>query len=92
MSKKDPTSIVKVENDTPSSPPTKPVGSLKKPSAEWLKQQGVDPHTVKEALPGPPAHFDIFKDKANNIFAKRKGAPDFTAEWLGHLDDFADVV
>lgn len=81
---------MKSEDTSPSDFPPKPVGSLKKPSARWLKQQGVDPHTVKDALPGPVAHFDIFKDKANNIFAKRKGAPDFLAEWLGHLDDFKD--
>ncbi|MFC4360605.1 DUF4157 domain-containing protein [Halobium salinum] len=66
----------------------KPVGSLKKPKANWLKKQGVDPHTVKEALPGPASRYDIYIDRTRNLFAKRKGAPDDEAEWLGHLDDF----
>jgi hypothetical protein len=61
----------------------RPVGSLKKPSASWLKKQGIDPHTVKKGTKG-----DLFIDKKGNLFVKLKGATDSAAEWIGHIDDF----
>jgi RHS repeat-associated protein len=68
--------------------PLKPMGSLKKPSASWLKQNGIDPHTAKDILPGPVSRFDIYVDKAGNLWGKAKGAPDSAAEFLGHIDSF----
>lgn len=68
--------------------PTNPVGSLKKLSDRYLKDLGVDPHTVKEGYaPGAMSKFDIYRDKAGNFWIKGKGQPDSTAEWLGQLDD-----
>ncbi len=40
----------------------KPSSSLKKVSAAFLRQKGVDPHTLKEGLPGAVSRFDIFMD------------------------------
>ncbi len=73
--------------------PDVPVGGLKGVDDRWLKKQGVDPHTVKEVLPGPAKEFDIYKDKDNNLWGLRKPkyVPNAIPEYLGNLDDFKNL-
>jgi RHS repeat-associated protein len=54
----------------------------------WLKRHGVDPHEVKDHLPGRMSEFDLYVDRNDNIFAVRKGADPETGEYIGNLDDF----
>jgi hypothetical protein len=54
------------------SPPV-PNGKLTRVSDDWLKDHGVNPHEAKKDLPGPPKHFDIYKDSIENLFGVRKG-------------------
>jgi RHS repeat-associated protein len=68
-------------------PAAKPSSSLTKPSASWLKRNGVDPHTLKSEV-GAGGESDIFKDAAGNLWLKVKGAADDTAEFVGHISDF----
>ena len=56
------------ENEVPESP----IGSLKNVDDKWLKGQGIDPHDLKDILPGPAKHFDIYKDKDGNLWGLRK--------------------
>jgi uncharacterized protein YukE len=65
----------------------KPVGSLKRVDDNWLKRQGIDAHDLKDGLEGGASRYDIFKDRNDNLFALRKGAPQSTAIWLGNLGD-----
>jgi RHS repeat-associated protein len=73
--------------------PDVPVGGLKGVDDKWLKKQGIEPHTVKEILPGPAKEFDIYKDKDNNLWGLRKPkyVPNATPEYLGKLDDFQNL-
>lgn len=67
-----------------SMPAMRPSSSLTKPSASWLKRNGVDPHKLKSDV-GAGGESDIFKDSAGNLWLKVKGAADETAEFLGHI-------
>jgi RHS repeat-associated protein len=70
--------------------PESPVGGLKGVSDDWLKEQGVDPHTVKDFLPGKSKEFDIYKDKDGNLWGLRKPkyVPNATPEYLGNIEEF----
>jgi hypothetical protein len=68
--------------------PQEPVGDLSRPSAKWWKQQGVDPHEIKDDLGEPGSHFDLYVDRAGNIWALRKGAPKSTAIYMGNIDQY----
>jgi hypothetical protein len=67
-----------------------PDGVPKRRDDKWLKRKGVDPHEVKEGLPGPVSHFDLYVDRAGNIWAVRKGADPRSGEYVGNIDDYAD--
>lgn len=56
--------------------------------AKWLKKNGIDPHTVKEILPGPVSRFDIYVDRNGNVWGVAKGANPNDGEFLGNLEDF----
>ncbi|MFY1577484.1 RHS repeat-associated core domain-containing protein [Verrucosispora sp. WMMD703] len=60
----------------------------KKRDDKWLKKNGIDPHEVKDGLPGPVAHFDLYVDKNGNIFAVRKGADPNAGEYIGNVNDY----
>ncbi|WP_414530342.1 hypothetical protein, partial [Nodularia chucula] len=72
--------------------PDVPIGGLKGVDDKWLKNQGVDPHTIKEILPGAAKEFDIYKDKNNNLWGLRKPkyVPNAIPEYLGNLEDFTN--
>lgn len=67
-----------------------PDGVPKKRDDKWLKKNGVDPHEVKDDLPGPMSHFDLYVDRSGNIWAVRKGADPRSGEYVGNMDDYAD--
>lgn len=67
-----------------------PDGVPKKRDEKWLKRHGVDPHEVKDDLPGPMSHFDLHVDRSGNIWAVRKGADPRTGEYVGNMDDYGD--
>jgi len=60
---------------------TNPVGSLKKLSDNFVRQNGMDAHAIKdEVLQGESgAAYDIYMDKEGNLFLLRKGASRDTA-------------
>jgi hypothetical protein len=67
-----------------------PGNGYKKPSDKWLKDNGVDPHKVKDEY-GLDAKFDIYKDNNGNLFFMRKpnhGGTMDNAEHFGHISDF----
>jgi YD repeat-containing protein len=66
--------------------PKTPVGSLKLPTANWLKSKGVDPHVVKDGMSS--GRMDVFVDAVGNVWAKGKGIADEFAEYLGNLSEF----
>jgi RHS repeat-associated protein len=70
--------------------PDSPVGGLKGVRDNWLKGQGVDPHTVKDSLPGKSSEFDIYKDKDGNLWGLRKPeyVPNAVPDYLGNINDF----
>jgi hypothetical protein len=55
-----------------------------------LKQNGVDPHEVKDIVPGTGSEFDIKIDRQQNLWAIRKGKENSQAEpqFLGNLKEF----
>lgn len=65
-----------------------PDGVPKKRDAKWFKQQGVDPHTVKDGLPVPEKYFDLHVDRKGNIFAVRKGLDPRSGEFIGNVRDY----
>jgi hypothetical protein len=67
-----------------------PVGEPKRRDDKWLKRNGVDPHEVKDSLPGPMSHYDLYVDRDGNIWAVRKGANPRSGEYVGNMDDYAD--
>jgi hypothetical protein len=67
-----------------------PDGVPKKRDEKWLKRNGVDPHEVKDGLPGSISHFDLYVDRAGNIWAVRKGADPRSGEYVGNMADYAD--
>jgi Bacterial toxin 33 len=67
-----------------------PDGVPKRRDDKWLKRQGIDPHEVKEGLPGPMSHFDLYVDRSGNIFAVRKGADPRSGEYVGNVRDYRD--
>ena len=67
-----------------------PDGVPKRRDDKWLKRNGVDPHDVKEGLPGSVSHFDLYVDRSGNIWAVRKGADPRSGEYIGNMDDYAD--
>ena len=67
-----------------------PDGVPKKRDDKWLKRNGVDPHEVKDGLPGSVSHFDLYVDRSGNIWAVRKGADPRSGEYIGNMDDYAD--
>jgi len=67
-----------------------PDGVPKKRDEKWLKRHGVDPHEVKDDLPGPMSHFDLHVDRSGNIWAVRKGADPRSGEYVGNMDDYGD--
>jgi hypothetical protein len=67
-----------------------PVGVPKSRDDKWLKRNGVDPHEVKDGLPGPVSHYDLYVDRAGNIWAVRKGADPRSGEYIGNMDDYGD--
>ncbi|WP_199716850.1 RHS repeat-associated core domain-containing protein [Micromonospora musae] len=54
----------------------------------WLKRNGVDPHTVKDGLPGQESHFDLYVDKNDNIFAVRKGTDPNEGLYVGNMSEY----
>jgi hypothetical protein len=69
--------------------PEEPVGDLKARDANWLKRHGVDPEILKkENGLVPVKHYDIYVDRAGNLWGLRKGDPLQNAQWLDHLDFF----
>jgi Bacterial toxin 33 len=65
-----------------------PDGVPKRRDDKWLKRNGVDPHEVKEILPGPAKYFDIYVDRSGNMWGVRKGADPSQGEYLGNVNDY----
>ncbi|WP_018694558.1 RHS repeat-associated core domain-containing protein [Algicola sagamiensis] len=74
------------DSDNHSSCPEKPVEPLKKPKDKWLKNNGVDPHDLKDGI--GDSKLDIYIDKEGNIWTLPKKGRGVPPEWQGHLDDF----
>jgi len=76
-------------NDEPT-----PVGSLKKASDSFLKQNGVDAHGLKKETLGSNAnisHYDIYIDRIGNLFLIGKGESQDTAVYTWYnLADFTN--
>ena len=68
----------------------RPDGVPKRRDDKWLKRKGVDPHEVKDILPGPAKWFDIYVDRSGNMWGVRKGADPSEGEYLGNVDDYGD--
>lgn len=62
----------------------------KKRDDRWLKQHGVDPHEVKDELPGRGGYQDIYVDKNGNIYAVRKGTDPNDGKYIGNMEDFQE--
>ncbi|MDJ0674655.1 MAG: FG-GAP-like repeat-containing protein [Calothrix sp. MO_167.B42] len=70
-------------------PPDSPVGDLKLVNEKWLKKKGIEPHEIKDNLPGPLKEFDIYKDRDNNLWGLRKPkyVKNAEPEYLGNIDE-----
>jgi hypothetical protein len=72
--------------------PSHPEGTLTKINDRYLKklaqELGTTAHELKQDLvPGKLSRFDLYLDKAGNIWAKAKGLSDETAEWVMKLPE-----
>jgi RHS repeat-associated protein len=67
-----------------------PNGKLSRVTDKWLKSKNIDAHDVKDYLPGPAKHFDIYVDSAKKLFGVRKGQKPEEGEYLGKLEDFQE--
>jgi hypothetical protein len=62
-----------------------------KRSENYLREHGIDPHSLKQGqVDGPVSHYDIYEDRAGNLWAQRKRGH-FGSEnptYLGRTADF----
>jgi hypothetical protein len=75
-------------NDDIDDVPEQPVGKVSRVDSKWLKNKNVDPHTAKDGAPGSISEFDIYVDKAKNLWRVRKGQNPNQGEYLGNLQDY----
>ncbi|HEX6445434.1 MAG TPA: polymorphic toxin type 33 domain-containing protein [Streptosporangiales bacterium] len=70
--------------------PSEPVGKVSKPAANWWKKQGIDPHAVKRELSlGRISRYDLFKDRAGNVWAIDKQGKEEPV-WAGTVEDLGN--
>lgn len=66
----------------------RPIGKASKVDDKWLKKNGIDAHDVKGDAPGKVSNFDIYVDRAKNLWRVRKNQNPNDGEYLGNLQDF----
>lgn len=70
--------------------PSEPVGKLSKPSDKYWADKGIDPHAVKDFENFQPLkHYDLYKDKAGNVWIMRKGGQG-EPYWAGTVDSLGN--
>ena len=70
-------------NEALSDCPTEPEGSLKNRDEKWLKNNGVDPHELKDGI--GDSKLDIYIDRGGNIWTLPKNGRGVPPEWQGHF-------
>ncbi|MGW4113754.1 DNRLRE domain-containing protein [Actinosynnema sp. NPDC004786] len=66
-----------------------PVGVPKKRDDKWFKRHGIDPHKEKYEVFGEHgAQYDLYVDRAGNVYGVRKGEDSRSGEYIGIVDDF----